>query len=110
MQQLGSKSFTVDGVQVLADHADPDQFWYLPAPVQLARRGPEDKAQFTLIKFKPAIANAGVKGGGFLMIETELTLDKETESKILSKCASLSNGRPRLSVVPFDEGTVQCIA
>lgn len=110
MLQLGSKTFTESGVQVFADHADPDQFWYLPAPVQIARRDPGNQAQFTLIKFKPAAVNAGVRGGGFLMIETELTLDKTTERKILAKCAPLSNGSPRLSVVPFDDGDVQCIA
>ena len=29
MLQLGSSTFEVDGVTVFADHADPDQFWYL---------------------------------------------------------------------------------
>ncbi len=110
MLQIGSKTFTVDGVTVFSDHADPDQFWYLPAPVQIARRGPDNRAQFTLIKYKPAAVNAGVHGGGFLMIETELRLDKATESKILSRCGPLSNGSPRLAVVPFDDGDVQCIA
>jgi hypothetical protein len=44
------------------------------------------------------------------MIETELRLEKATESKILSRCGPLSNGSPRLAVVPFDDGDVQCIA
>ena len=53
------------------DHADPDQFWYLPAPVCLARRGADNEAAFTFIKYKPAVVQAGVEGGGFLMFYTE---------------------------------------
>jgi hypothetical protein len=37
MLLLGAKSITVEGIAVFPDHADPDQFWYLPGPVSLAR-------------------------------------------------------------------------
>src|SRR5215510_6045181 len=108
MLVMGSKTVTVDGVTVFADHADPRQFWYLPAPVTLAERN--DVPQFTLIKYRPAVANSGVQGGGFVMMEVELKLDPKVEQKILSAVSRFSDGAPRLSAVPFDEGTVQVVA
>ena len=105
-----SKTITVDGVTVYPDHADDSQWWYLPAPVKLAHRAEDDRAQFTLIKYKAAAVELGVKGGGFLMFEVNLRLDPETERKIRSRLSGVSRGRPRLTPVPFDEGTVQCIA
>jgi len=107
--QLGSKTQTIEGVTVFADHADPNQFWYLPAPVALARRGQDQRAQFTFIKYRPAAVAGGAKGGGFLMCEVNLKLDPEIERRILSKVGT-GTGQKRLNPVPFDEGTVQCVA
>ena len=39
MLQFGSTTFEVDGVTVFADHADPNQFWYL-ADARCARQAP----------------------------------------------------------------------
>ncbi len=110
MLLLGSKTMTIDGITVFFDHADPAQFWYLPAPVRLARRAEDHRAAFTFIKYKPAAVAGGAKGGGFVTFEVNLKLDTEQERRILSKLTSVSRGRPKLAVVPFDEGTVQCIA
>lgn len=110
MLLLGSKTMTIEGITVFFDHADPSQFWYLPGPVRLARRTADRRAAFTFIKYKPAAVASGAKGGGFVMFEVNLKLDQELERRILSKLSSVSKGRPRLAVVPFDEGTVQCIA
>lgn len=104
-----SRTLTLEGVTVYADHADPDQFWVLPRPVQLARRD-DGQAAFTFIKYKPAAVEGGAKGGGFLTFETNLRLDPDTERRILSRLSSLTRGKPRLTVVPFHQGTVQCIA
>ncbi len=101
---------TIDGITVFFDHADPSQFWYLPGPVRLARRTEDRRAAFTFIKYKPAAVAGGAKGGGFVMFEVNLRIDPEQERRILSKLSSVSRGRPKLAVVPFDEGTVQCIA
>jgi hypothetical protein len=109
MLLLGSRSITIDGISVFADHADPDQFWYLPGPVSLVRRMPDRRAAFTFIKYKPAVVAKG-HGGGFLMFEVGLQLDPALERRILSRLASIAKGTPRLTVVPFDEGTVRCIA
>ena len=104
-----ARTITVDGITVFPDHADLNQFWYLPAPVSLGRRGADQDAQFTLIIYKPAAVTAVAKGGGFLMFETGLRVDKSTEQKILSRLSSISK-KPRLTAVQFDEGKVQCIA
>lgn len=109
MLLLGSRTITVEGITVFPDHADPDQFWYLPGPVQLARRPDGDQA-FTFIKYKPAAVAGGAKGGGFVMFQVDLRLEKDLERRITSRLRSIAKGRPRLSVVPFDEGTVQCVA
>ncbi|MGV9868065.1 hypothetical protein [Rhodococcus koreensis] len=109
MLLLGSRTITVEGVTVFPDHADPDQFWYLPAPVQLGDLPSGEKA-FTFIKYRPAAVTGGAKGGGFLMFQCDLRLDKDLERRILGKLGSIAKDRPRLTVVPFDEGTVQCIA
>lgn len=107
---FGSKTVTVDGITVFADHADPNQFWYLPGPVALARSGPDKKAEFSFIKYKPAAVAGGAKGGGFLMFKVSLQLDPALERKIISAVSSGVRGEPRLSAVQFDEGSVQCIA
>ncbi len=109
MLLFGSKTITVEGITVFADHADPNQFWYLPGPVSLARRK-DSRSALTFIKYKPAAVAGGAKGGGFLMFEVNLRLDPQLERKILARLASIAPRRPRLTVVPFDEGRVQCVA
>lgn len=110
MLLLGSKTITIDGITVFPDHADPSQFWYLPGPVGLARRPSDGRASFTYIKYKPAAVTSGAKGGGFLMFDCNLRLDRQLERRIVSKLSAISVGEPKLAVVPFDDGTVQCIA
>jgi len=109
MLVLGSKTIIVDGITVYADHADRDQFWCLPGPVALAHRGGDKDGALSLYIYKPATVAAGVKGGGFLTFETDLHLDEARERKILSQLSAFST-QPRLSVVPFDRGTVKCVA
>lgn len=109
MLEFGSKTITIDGVTVFSDHADPDQFWYLPGPVQLSRRQPDNRAAFTFIKYGNVDGNS-IKGRGFLMVEVNLKLDANIERKIMSRISSMAKGRPKLTAVPFDDGTVECIA
>jgi hypothetical protein len=110
MLMLNSQSWTIEGIQVFADHADPRQFWYLPGPVHLTRRREDGRAEFTFIKVRAATAGTEAKGGGFLTFSVDLALDPALERRILAKLSSMARGKPRLSVVPFDEGTVRVIA
>lgn len=109
MIQLGNNTITVNGISVFPDHADKNQFWYLPGPVQLARRDQDNRAAFTFIKFAD-VSGDEIKGKGFLMVQTNLKLDANTEREILSKLSAISPDNPKLTAVPFDEGTVECIA
>lgn len=110
MLLLGSKTITIEGITVFPDHANPDKFWYLPGPISLARGKSDRRHAFTFIKYKPAAVDGGAKGGGFLMFEVNLRLDSELERQILSKLAAIAPGSPKLAAVPFDEGTVKCVA
>jgi hypothetical protein len=106
MLQLGSRMQTIEGVTVFPDHADEELWWYLPSHIALARRPEDDFAYFTFIKFKRAATAQGVEGGGFLMFGVELTLPEDVERAIRSKIP----GSARLAAVPFDSGSVKCVA
>ncbi|WP_158895893.1 hypothetical protein [Amycolatopsis anabasis] len=109
MMQLGN-TFEVDGVTVFSDHADPAQFWYLATRVALGRNQDGSPA-FSMIKYKPAVADAGVTGGGFLMFQSVITLPPATRGKIMSRLsARVPGGRPTLSPAPVEGGTVRCLA
>ncbi|GAV39880.1 hypothetical protein [Streptomyces acidiscabies] len=110
MLQLGSDTFDEDGVQVLRDSADPAQFWYLPSRVSLGTL-PDGSPAFTFIRYRPAVGDAGVTGGGFLMFQSVVTLPAATRAKILARAAGLLHGaEPRLAPAPVDTGTVRCVA
>lgn len=110
MLLLNSQSWTIEGIQIFADHADAAQFWYLPGPVKLSRRREDGRAEFTFMKVRAATAGTEAKGGGFLTFSVDMLLDAALERRILSKLAAFSRGKPRLSVAPFDEGSVRVIA
>jgi hypothetical protein len=110
MLLLGTKSITIDGIQVFPDHADPNQFWYLPGPVSLARDPQTREARLLLLEYRPAAVAAGAHGGGFLMFTVNLEPDPHLEERLLARVAALSPGEPKLSAVEFDDGTVQCVA
>ena len=108
MLQLGSSTFEIDGVTVFTDHADPDQFWFLAARVQLGKRQDGSEA-FSLIKYKPAVVQAGVEGGGYLMFQSVVVLPAQTRNRIMGRITA-QRPQGRLAPVPIDTGTVRCIA
>ena len=110
MLALGKAAITVDGITVFADHRDENQFWYLQGPVGLARRPEDDRAVLSLIKYRNTPTEAGDLGGGFMTFETNLLLSEETERKIMSELAGIAPGEPKLAAVPFDDGSVECVA
>ncbi len=105
------RAMTVDGISVFRDHADPNQFWYLPGPVRLARREGTNQPAISFLKYKPAVADGGVKGGGFAMLETTIDLPEAKRGRILAAIMAQPGATsPNLAAVPFETGTVQCIA
>ncbi len=107
------KPLTIDGMSVFRDHADPNQFWYLPGPVSLARRANEPNlAEFSMLKYKAASVDVAKKGGGFLMFKATLKLSPQQEARIIGRLNAEPGVTPpvRLAAAPFEEGAVQCIA
>jgi hypothetical protein len=101
------KPLNVDGITVFRDHADTNRFWYLSGPVQLARRPDSNRAAFSFIKYKPAVAGAGVEGGGFAMFETTLALTDGQKNRILGAVLTEPGvSQPRLAPVTFETGSV----
>lgn len=111
MLQLGSTQFEVDGVTVFQDHADLAQFWYLANRVAIDKR-PDATPAFSLILYRPAVAAAGVKGGGFLSFQSVVVLPPETRQRILGRIGALAPAgqQARLAPAPIERGTVRCLA
>src|SRR5215470_11018611 len=112
MLLFASNTITVDGVSVFPDHADPQQFWYLPAPVGLAKLADSDEPQFLLMMYAPDVASAGIKGAGFLNFTSALLLTDDARQDIIGQIRAQfpAASDPRLEPVNFDEGTVQVVA
>ena len=112
MLLFSTNSITVDGVTVFPDHADKNQFWYLPGPVDLAKMPGSDEPQFLLIEYTPEVAATGVKGVGFLNVTVCLKLRDDTRGRIMGQIQQFfpDADDPRIEPVPFDEGTVQIVA
>src|SRR5277367_6690908 len=85
MLLFSSGTFTVDGITVFPDHADPNQFWYLPGPVGLESEADSTEPQFLLILYTPDVAAAGIKGTGFLNVTLALKLSDMTQSRIIGQ-------------------------
>ena len=112
MLLFSSNSFTVNGITVFPDHADPNQFWYLPGPVGLETMAGSTEPQFLLILYAPDVATGGIQGNGFLNVTLALKLSDDNQAAIIGKIRvqfpEVAN--PLLSPVSFDEGTVQIVA
>ena len=112
MLLFSSASITVGGCTVFPDHADVNQFWYLPGPVDFAPMPNSEEPQFTLIEYAPDVASTGVQGVGFLNLTTALRLKDETRRDIMGQLRSSfpTADNPRLAPVPFDDGSVRIVA
>ena len=88
---LDNRALTIDGVTVFRDHADPQQFWYLPGPVALARRPADGRIRFLLPEVQ-----AGARQHEPWRWVPDLRGDPEagpeTERRILARLASVSGG------------------
>ena len=112
MLLFSTSPLTVDGITVFPDHEKKDQFWYLQGPVDLALLPNSDEPQFSLLEYASDVAGTGVKGVGFLNVTLCLKPPKKTLNAIVEqiKAAFPDVDDPKLSAVPFDEGSVQIVA
>src|SRR4030095_7965596 len=63
MQQLGSRSFELEGARALEDSHDSSQWWYVATRVELGK-APDGSPDITFIEYEPAAVAAGGEGGG----------------------------------------------
>jgi hypothetical protein len=111
MLLFSSRSLTVNGITVFPDHADTNQFWYLPGPVGLENMAGSTEPQFLLTLYAPDVAGAGIQGIGFLNVTLALKLRDDDRAAIIGQIrAQFEVDDPLLSPVPFDEGTVQIVS
>ena len=107
MLYLNPPYLVVDGVTIFTDHADPLQLYYLPLSPHFATTRQDDGLEiprFLLVKYR------GTAGkGGFLSFDTSLGISNDRLAKVAAKAKDMLRivGDPRLSPVPFIDGTVQ---
>src|SRR5262249_43146958 len=106
--------YQIKGVTIFRDDRDPDQFYYLPAAVELARLADGKTPAFTLYKYRrdltdnPALDPTKARGAGMALFETEMPLE---HSVLLLTELSSQAQRPnaRLDPVMFRSGKVHAI-
>jgi hypothetical protein len=104
-------TLTLEGVTVFRHHEKGSRhFSYLPTPVRIARRGDDDRAQFTCLTYRSDDPNDEEGNGGFLMVETDLAVPPDVLTRMKAQLRSLVGGEPTLTPVLFDEGTVRIVA
>ncbi|MBV9577562.1 MAG: hypothetical protein JO057_03110 [Chloroflexi bacterium] len=112
MLLFSSDTFTVNGITVFPDHEKRGDFWCLPGPVGLETLDGSSEPQFLLTSYAPDVAGSGIQGVGFLNVTLSLKLSDENQQAIIGKIRTVfpDVSDPLLSIVPFDEGTVQIVA
>ncbi|MBC7985601.1 MAG: hypothetical protein H7X93_02880 [Sphingomonadaceae bacterium] len=109
MLLLDTNTMEFEGITVFPDHADPQQFYYMPLAPHLTMRPDGAGAghpQFSLIRFK---GEAGT--GGFVNFDVNLGLPPERAAALASAVQRMADLRdpPRLAPVPVVDGTVHLL-
>jgi hypothetical protein len=98
--------YTINGVSIMPDHADPMQFYYMPlAPRFVTRRdGGVDVPQLLLIKYRSA-----ARSGGFADFDVRIGLNDEEHKAVRTELQRLArlDDLPRLEPVPVVDGSVK---
>lgn len=108
MLYLNPPYHLIEGISVFADHADPQQFYFLPLMPHLTQVTPPDGGppvpQIQLLKYRGTAGN-----GGFLNFDVNLGVSPEQLDEVSRKLRQLHNLRdaPRLAPVPLVDGTVR---
>lgn len=104
----------IKGLQIYRDHADPNQFYYVPERPRLAMNGSEP--EFIFLKYarditdNPAFTNDQKKtlGGGLLAFTVDLSIDDRILLDVKHDLAQYSGGGAvALSPIMFEEGEVR---
>lgn len=99
----------ISGVTVFADHADPRQFYYLPAVPHLATTTDpatgQEVPQIQLLRF----TGLGEAGGGFLSFTVSLGVAEEVLDEVREEIKRVFDvdGQPRLAPVLLEDGAVR---
>ncbi len=107
MLYLNPPYHVIDGVTVLADHADPRQYYYMPANPRLTRlEGPggDGAPSLQLIKYR-----SHAQSGGILDFDVNLGVDESVLDDVAREIRSRERLRdvPRLAPIPLVDGTVR---
>ncbi|MGO4779814.1 hypothetical protein AB4084_30505, partial [Lysobacter sp. 2RAB21] len=108
MLLLDSRTREINGISVFPDHADPEQWYYMPlnphlTTVRDATLG-VDVPQFLLIGFR---GDAGT--GGFLNFDCNLGASQKQIDDLAREIANAENlrNKPRIAPVPLEDGSVR---
>ncbi|MEN8443425.1 MAG: hypothetical protein ABG776_00270 [Cyanobacteria bacterium J06555_13] len=110
MLYLNAPFHIIEGVSVYADHADPLQFYYLPAIPKLTTEfDPVTEQlvpQLSLIKYRGDAGN-----GGFLNFGVDLAVEPDTLEEVRRQLQQLMRLRdtPRLAPVVVEDGSVRLL-
>ena len=111
MLLLDGKQWEIDGITVFPDHADPQQYYYLPlmphmTTVRDPGAGNAEVPQFSLIRFR---GRAGV--GGFLNFDVNIGASQRQLDQITQQIQQEQKLRslPRVSPVTTVDGTVRLL-
>ncbi len=108
MLLLDSRSRQIDGISVFPDHADPEQWYYMPTTPQLSVVRDKtlgiDVPQFLLLGFR---GDAGT--GGFLNFDCNVGASQKQIDALASAIANAEHlrNRPRVAPVPLEDGAVR---
>ena len=105
MLLINSEKFTIDGIDIYADHADPTQYWYVPGTIRLAERNKKKVLSY----FWYTDSATDSDGTGFLNFEVDTAVSDATKDKIKAAVASRKNLAPariNLAAVTYTSGNV----
>ncbi len=108
MLLLDSRSREINGISVFPDHADPEQWYYMPTSPHLSTVRDSalgiDVPQFLLIGYR---GDAGT--GGFLNFDCNVGATQKQLDDLSREIANSENLRnaPRIAPIPLEDGTVR---
>ena len=110
MLLLDSRTREINGISVFPDHADPEQWYYMPTTPHLTTVRDNtlgmDVPQFLLIGFR---GDAGT--GGFLNFDCNIGASQKQLDDLAREIANSENlrNKPRIAPVPLEDGTVKLL-